>query len=249
MYLINSLYGSNTTNCKPKTVSSVAKEYVQKPGGFKKLILQPSLKVLSATELALGCLSTPAKTTQWAFGRTEKGIDIWSDFSSDAVDMVDSMRELRNTYMTGVYGELPEKVKKVYVNTMFAVGNVRSIVKIGHEEKLITLTCMQLQFLKALGVLGSVAFFISSVDGLKKQVRILKSSEFKAPEFKLAMVRTCGKICLLALATFSLITFAVGSIIPAVIYLMISTLFLITSLFAHFYEEIQIKKCEKTVAK
>jgi len=219
------------------TVLSVASEYVLQPRGVQNLVIEPALKAFSWAKWYEYPLSETSQTVHWFFLRMNHLLD-WEAFPGKLISSIDTSFNLADTAFLGSLGDLPGRIKSAYLSFLSIIGLVADGVKVGEKDQLLALSEFHHKILSVIGVLGSVALIVQAIDGLKKQVHILSTTEMGEPKHNLAMIRAISKICLIVLGCFGIAAFASIELAATVVLLVISTLLLLLSLLAHFYEKI-----------
>lgn len=228
------------------TVLTVAKEYVRKPNGAHNLIISPTLKVLKWAEWWSNGLSEAGKSCKALLGKCSHSIMLL-DIPKRIHRIKKISTQMQRNLMQGVVREIPKKSTQLFVETSLTAGLVADTVEILRQDQFITLNATQMIILNSIGFLGSTALFLKAAQRLKKQIHIIRISEFGSPQFNLSLLRIIGKICLMAVGFFGMTTFLIGAVISQFLLLSISTTLLITTISAHFYEKLCVKKKEKPV--
>lgn len=231
------------------SVLSVASEYVQNPTGFQNMVLRPALRVLKWTDF-MGGLSGIGKECKSILGNFNFAF-FWLDFPSDLRKLVEAVNQLREKIFTGSFWDVTVCSKNVFVRSALATDLVVESLLIANGKNVIYFSASQLAILSTAGFLGSTALAMSALSGLQTQYDTFINSEIGSPKFKLSLIKMASKSCLVAVGVFGMVSFIAGSIIPAFILLMVSTLLLLFSLAGYFYDKLYVEpmnlSSEKTV--
>ncbi|NGX38191.1 MAG: hypothetical protein K1000chlam2_01363 [Chlamydiae bacterium] len=230
-----------------QTVFSVAKDYVKSPIGVQQMVVRPVVRSLKWAEWFQGELSQTSRGCKTAFGNMNHTLE-WFNYPGQLRSFGHSIVSLKDSMLVGSVAELPEKTQKVFINGVFSIDLIADALKIFHNEKWISLSISQLQVLSTIGFLGSIALFMTAMNGIKMQFSRIITSEIGRPDFKGALLKLIAKVCLLAVSAFGIAAHLYGTIVMQWLSLSVSTGLLLFSLTAYFYEEMHVVNNKKTVA-
>ncbi len=243
-----SIKSNHRSDHNEPTVYSVAKDYIQKPDGIKKMIIAPTLKAYSWASFYEYPLSETSQSVQWFLQRANHLLS-WEGFPTAVTNSLDAGFEVADTAFLGSLGDLPDRVKSAYYTFLSLIGLLADSVQVGEKDNIIALSAFQHKILGIIGVLGSFAMIVKAVEGLKKEIVVLSANDVGEPKHNLALVRAVSKICLIALGCFGIAAFACVELAAKVVLLTISTLLMLLSILAHFYEKLHRLDGTNTVAK
>lgn len=230
------------------TIVSVTKEFVQEPRGVKKLFVEPIVTFFKWGDWYEYPFSETTRSVQWAFSRAKTFLE-WETFPSDLTQFINSEFELIDNFFLGGFSDLGGKIIDAFVHFTEAIGPAKGIAKIGHQDQLLSLSSYQLWLVDVLGGMASLSILISACEGLQKQLEILLDPKTEDKKYNLAMLKAAGKVCLMGIGIFGVASFFCVELAAKVVLLTISTVFLLLSILAHFYEKIHRLDIEKSVAK
>ncbi|MDN3506256.1 MAG: hypothetical protein P0S96_03405 [Simkaniaceae bacterium] len=224
----------------PPTALAVAAEYVQKPAGIQNLVLRPAIRALKWADF-MGGLTELGKECKAILGNFSLAL-FWLDFPEDLRKVAKSVSQLREKIFAGSFWEVTVCSKNVFVRSAFASDLVAESVLIANSKNIVALTASQVAVLSTFGFMGSTALTVSALSGLKTQFDVHIHSEIGSPKFKLSLIKMSAKACLVAIGVFGMVASVAGSIIPTIVALIVSTLYLILSLASYFYEKLYVEK-------
>lgn len=224
-----------------ETVFSVAKNFALEPIGFRKMAVDTTLKGFRWYEIIQGNLSIPAVQCKGALQHTRHFL-FWLDYPKDVKKCFTAIRDLGSSLSSGSVAKIGAKTTNAYIRTAFAVEIFADAGEILHNENFINLSAKQLQVLGFIGFAASAALFLSSVNAASKQFQLFLDAEIGSPEFKLALIKLISKVTLATIAAIGMVGFLYGEIVASWISLSISTVFLGCSIFAHFYEQLYVRR-------
>lgn len=243
---------SNTslnTNHKKEAPSAfeVAKEYIKTPTGLQNLVVRPPLYAMRFAELLITSLSEVVKTPKTILGQTNHFL-YWIEYPTTLNNLFKSIVKLKDSIMSGSVFRIANKTSKVYVNSTFSIGLIADLIKIPHSQELFCLSSTQIAILEAVGFAGSIGLLFSSIHGIKRQMKVLARVERGSAEYNLALFRLISRVCLAAIAVFSMVAFFEATIITKWAVLSFTTGLLLFNLISNFYDKMHVSKQEKTVA-
>ncbi len=229
------------------TFASVAREHIQTPLGFQRMVVWPALRTFTWMEIAFGTLAESAKSLRKSFKHTNHLV-YWIRHPGTLKSCYCSIIKLKNSFSSGSPLTIADRTTKAYMNSAFAIELFSQAAKILHQEEVISLTSFQLKVVGVIGVMESSAFFIAAMYGIKKQVCELKTATIGSPEFNLALIRIVANVCLAIIGIFGMVTFTTGIVISSLAWVSVASLMLIDRLAAHFYEKLYVETHKNSVA-
>jgi hypothetical protein len=231
----------------PKTALTVARDFLIRPRGIQLMVLLPSTTLISWAQLFfknIGQGWIDLKTGM----RNLNYLMNWIDFPIRVVKMCRSFVELKECLFSGSLIDIAEKASDVYVRTVFTSNLVSGTINMAHTFHIIDLSEAALSVIRTISVAATFALLISTLPQVKKHFFLFIETEIGTPQFDLALIRLGGKICLVAIAMFSLIGYFFAYVFATSLTLTVSTTFLALSLASHFYDELHVKISQKPIA-
>lgn len=226
-----------------QTSLSVANEYIRTPKGVHNMALRPALKILKLLDLCSIGLSQTGRECKELLGNFNH-VFFWIDFPGDLRRLGKSIVQFKESLLKGSFWNISVESKNVFVHSALTMDLIAESIEICQKENVIQLSASQVVVLSTVGFLGSTALFMTAISGLKKQFYKFIHADIGSSEFKLSLIRVVGKTCLAAVGIFGMVTFLIGQVIANIILLMISTLLLLCSLAAHFYNKLYVNEKE-----
>lgn len=217
-------------------VAQVAVDYIQNPDGLRELVVEPIVYSLRWAEIAVTELGELVKGPEKLFESAGHFL-LWAELPTQLLKLGRTVVQFGESLANKAYVKAADKAAKIYINTTFLSGLVADAVQVLYHEHLITLGAAALTALQTLGFLGNIALLINAIRGIKKQTIKLMESEPWTPTFNLALIQLSAKVCLAVVAIFSMAAFFVTIVYFTWIILIFSSILLLLSLAAHFYEK------------
>jgi len=217
----------------------VAVDYIQQPDGLRELVVEPIVYSLRWAEIAVTELGELVKGPQKLFESAGHFL-LWAELPTQLLKLGRTVVKFGDSLANKAFVQAADKAATIYIYTTFLSALGADAVQVLYHEHLITLSTAALTALQTLGFMGNIALLINAIRGIKKQTMKLMESEPWTPPFNLALIRLSAKVCLAVVAIFSMAAFFTAIVYFTYIILIFSSILLILTLVAHFYEKTHV---------
>lgn len=226
---------------------AVAKDYIQTPNGFQNMVIRPAVHGLKLTQLAVTALASTVNGPRELF-RLGDHLLYWVSYPDRLKSFDRSVKKLVGAFQNGSVVKVASKISKFYIQTLMVIGLIADAVKNLCVREVISLSASASLVIAQISFLGNIALLLLSTHQIKKQVKKLIKNEPWTPPFNLALINLAGKVFLVAIAVFAILTVFSATLISPWLVLGAGVGLMICSITAHFYEKIHIPPPPKTVA-
>lgn len=245
--MVNSVFGNYFKAAEePPSLAGAIKQDFETPDGLWRLGVIPFSKMLSWADFFFDGLLFPLKECKQMIGKVGVIGEILK--LPDKLDnVVEAVKEWKDTFFEGISWELGAKTTNVYIETAGSISLMADSIQLAKDAGAFSLSAHQILVLDFVGFMGSLSLFLSSVKGLLEHGHSFLFEEIGSHEFKFAMMKIAGRVLLLSMSIFGMVTFATGGVTSRLVLLSISTATLLVSILSRYYKEVYLKDGEKTV--